>query len=394
MTSQLSNRFQKILILDEGWPQTLPFLVALKSVGFDITLADPTVENSSILSPYRRKIQTPYPDDITYPLFIEKILIQEEFHLIIPTSERIMPVLWPMESKFSNRVYPLLNGEQQRAVTDRLVMYKIAALAGLTIPSLKVLGDKKDLEISISTLGFPLVLRGRQGLGGMQVKIVENTHEAYAAFEKLSLQSQGLPFAQEYILGDRYLIGGLCESGKVLSLFSQKTLEAFPKPINPSIRVLSFRDERLEYDFKSLIRALNWNGMACAEFIYHNKNYYFLEMNPRPWAAITAAKSCGIDLLEAYANFLAGRKIQFDKPFIADKEIILFPAFLVARSSKGHKHKLLIHPIQTFKCLAGGPWQEKYLMLYYLMSFFQWLKQSLKHKLIKLLAFSFQKKKI
>lgn len=381
---KITQRNLKILVLDEGFPQNLLLLAALKSNSFDITLAEPLLEDSYFLQFYRKKIPTSYPELPEYGLLIKQLLEQENYDLILPNSENIMPVLWGLDSQLTAYLYPALNPSQRALITDRLTMYQAASDAGLKIIDFHIVNTVADLEAAFALLGFPLVLRGRQGLGGSQVVIVNNASEAHKALELVSEKSNGAPFVQRYVDGYRCLIGGICESGNVLTFFSQKTMESFPGPTGPSIRICSIQDEKLEHYFKLLIKALHWNGIACAEFICDaNNDYFFLEMNPRPWAAISAAKSCGLDMIKAYTNFLAGIKEPLEQSFIEGKEVILFPAFFMAKASAGQTHTLLLHPIQAMKCLMGAPWRETRLMMYYFVNFYQWLQHGVKNKLVK-----------
>ena len=382
---KITQRNLKILVLDEGFPQNLLFLAALKATGFDITLAESLLEDSYFLQAYRKKIPTSHPALPVYRLQVEQLVTQGNFDLIVVNSENIIPTVFSLDAHLSTPTYPTLTDWQCTLITDRLSMYQVADTAGLNVIDYHILECVSDLEIACTTFGFPLVIRGRQGLAGLQVVIVNNAQEALKAYELLSTKSHGSPFAQRYALGQRCLIGGICDSGKVLTFFSQKTVETFPGPTGPSIRICSFHDDKLEQYFKALMRALNWNGIACAEFICTaNNDYFFLEMNPRPWAAISAAKSCGLDMIKAYANFLAGKKEPLEQSFIEGKEVILFPAFFMAKASAGQTHTLLLHPIQTIQCLLGAPWRETRLIMYYFVNFYQWLQHGVKNKLVKL----------
>lgn len=377
----------KILVLDEGFPQTFLLLAALKSAGFDVILAELLFfEDSLLLQYYRKRTVTPDPRTPEYKLFLEQLIKEDWFDLIIANSEGLMPALWELDLKHTSQVYPCLNQLQRSVITDRVTMYQLASSAGLKVINFCILNEAADLKDAFTSLGFPLVMRGRQGFGGSQVLIVNNPSEAHEALTLLTSKSHGTPFAQQYISGYRCLIGGLCESGKVLTFFSQKTLESFPELTGPSIRICSIRDAKLEHYFKALMQALNWDGIACAEFICDgNQEYFFLEVNPRPWAAISASKLCGLDMVKSYADFLAGRKENLNQHFVANKEVILFPAFFSAKATSGQVPTLLLHPIQTMKCLWGAPWREKRLMAYYFVCLCRWLKQGMKRKLTKLL---------
>src|SRR5436309_3559890 len=52
---------------------------------------------------------------------------------------------------------------------------------------------------------------------------------------------------------------------------------------------------------------LRWTGLASADFIRRGcGSYAFLEVNPRPWGSIAAARSAGVDLFTPFAELLVG----------------------------------------------------------------------------------------
>jgi biotin carboxylase len=114
---------------------------------------------------------------------------------------------------------------------------------------------------------------------------------------------------------------------------------------------------------ENLFRELGWSGLACAEFIRNEQGeYYFLEMNPRPWAAIQAAHVCGVPLLRSFASYLLGKEIPPQKDFKENKEICLFPQYFIHMINKdGHFN--LKYFFYYLKCLAVAPWLHPRLLL-------------------------------
>jgi len=111
------------------------------------------------------------------------------------------------------------------------------------------------------------VLRGTQGLGGEQVRIVRDRSQLLEAYSALHARSPEPPFAQEFIVGTRTVVGALLDRGSTLRAFAQRSLETHPAPTGPSIRSRSMKDATLFEHAEKLFAALEWDGLALAEFI-------------------------------------------------------------------------------------------------------------------------------
>lgn len=354
---------KKILVLDREWAQTGYLVVDLARAGFDVTLASGHVNEPWGLGRYCRLITA--PRGIDDPAFIEKLLREEQTDIVFPVAETIQQIIWSLPAELTTKVYPATSDQQRLLLGDRRAMYSFIAGCGVPVPQLIQLGDEADLERAIAQLGLPIVLRGTQGLAGDQVRVVQDLAAARESYAYLREQSPAPPFAQEFVKGQRYLIGGLFDRGQTLRWFSQTTLEA-SSTTGPSLRVRSVRDERLTNYAKKLFAAFGWSGLACAEFMRGaDGDYRFLEINPRPWAAIQAATQCGVPLMKMFAEHLAGREPPPQADFAADVDVTLFPAFINDRlgSGKGIRANELRYHLQSLK---AAPWGHLGLMLHYL----------------------------
>ena len=353
----------KILVLDREWAQTGYLVVDLARAGFDVTLASGHVHEPWGLGRYCRLITA--PRGIDDPVFIEKLLREEKADIVFPVAETIQQIVWSLPPELTTKVFPPTTAQQRHLLSDRRAMYSFIEGCGVPVPRLIQLGNGADLEQAIDELGLPLVLRGTQGLAGDQVRVVQDLGAARESYAYLREQSPAPPFAQQFVQGQRYLIGGLFDRGKTLRWFSQTTLEA-SSTTGPSLRVRSVRDERLTEYAKTLFAAFGWSGLACAEFMRGaDGDYRFLEINPRPWAAIQAATQCGVPLMKMFAEYLMGREPIPQKEFKANVDVTLFPAFINDRlgSGKGIRRSDLGYHIQSLK---AAPWGRPGLMLHYL----------------------------
>jgi len=364
----LKSKKMKIIILDQGWPQTANLIMHLSRAGLEVVRVAAGPFDRIGLGHYCRNISLPdYRVDANC---LKSILDSEKADLVLPLCEDYLMTLWALPEADTKNVFPEMNYLQKSVLTDRLKMYELATSVGVTVPDCLLIDEKSALEGAADKFGFPFVLRGTQGLCGAQVKVVRNPLDASEAYHSLIEQSPGTPFAQPFIHGTRHLIGGLFSEGEMLQWFSQKTLEASSPPTGPSIRVKSVRNETLTGYARSLFKELNWNGLACAEFILgDDNNFYFMEINPRPWAAIQAAHVCGVPLLQYFVDYLLGKEIPPRKEFLNNKEICLFPQFFCHRVSNLRFESL--RDINYYSnCLLYSPWKHPFLYFHYLRTIF------------------------
>lgn len=354
----------KVMLFDPGWPQTGYLMICLRDAGFDVVRAAKGPFDRQGLGEYCSNIHI--PDDCDNAEYLTQVIRENPVDLVIPLSEEYLMMLWDQPADIAEKVFPRITPLQRQALSHRPSMYELAQRAGVPIPPSVEVVSEASLAAVGRQLGFPFVLRGTQGLGGTQVKIVHDEQQAVDAYRLLQTLSPGLPFAQQYIEGRRCLIGGLFDQGHLIQWFSQTTLESFSPPTGPSVRVMSIRDAALAEYARNLFRELGWTGLACAEFMQtRDGRFVFLEVNPRPWAAIQAAHVCGVPLMRSFTRFLAGTKT-FTQPDFPDKKVVcLFPQYFIYRMNTDGRLSWRYWR-EYLRCLAIAPWGHPRLMLHYL----------------------------
>lgn len=348
----------KILVLDSGMNQTAYLLAELARAGHQCTIAAPRLPDPQGIGRYAREIEMPPIDAPALRGFLESLLASETFDVVLPTIEPLQQLVWSLPPALSSRVFPAATPRQQALIEDRRELYAFVSALGVPVPQDRPIGGEAQLQAVLDELGLPCVLRGTQGVAGEQVKICNDVAQAMLAYRQLLGLSPEPPFAQQYLEGSRSLIGGLFSKGRMLQYFSQTTIEACPAPAGPSVRVRSLRDPVLTDYARTIFEAFAWDGLACAEFIQLGRgDYRFLEINPRPWAAIHASHFCGVPLLSDFVGFLEGRTPPPQRDFADGIECTLFPAFFTARIRTGAFPRLADLPAYL-QSTRAAPWTE------------------------------------
>jgi hypothetical protein len=352
----------KLLVLDSAMNQTAFLLAELARAGVDTTIAAPRPPDPRGLGRYCREIESPAIDDPRMASFVEGLVRDGGFDRVLPTIEPLQQLAWSLPAELADRVFPSSVEWQRALIDDRRALYRFVSDLGFTVPRDTSIADADSLQHALDLLGLPIVLRGTQGVAGEQVKVCRDLSQAREAYQLLLERSPEPPFAQEYLDGRRCLFGGLFRQGEMLKWFSQTTIEACPAPAGPSVRVRSLRDPALTEQAEAIFKAFKWDGLACAEFIQLAPgDYRFLEINPRPWAAIQAAHYCGMPLLTFFVDYLLGRPVAAGGTFAADVECTLFPAFFTARI-RNHQFPRLRDFGAYMQALRAAPWSEPPLL--------------------------------
>src|SRR5207248_2540488 len=116
-----------------------------------------------------------------------------------------------------------------------------------------------------------------------------------------------------------------------LRIYAGEKLELYPPRVGPAIRIRSDDHDALVAIGRRVLGELRWTGLASADFIRRpDGSYVLLEVNPRPWGSLAAARAAGVDLLTAFGALLAGEIPTADLAFARDRECMIFPRYLLA----------------------------------------------------------------
>jgi len=217
-----------------------------------------------------------------------------------------------------------------KRLEDKVEAKRIAKKLGLPIlpASDSSIKTKNDLFKWAMKIRPPFILKARRGGGGIGIRVI-NGEISFGEIFTISLGikrqmamafsdtdfflEKYLPEAKHIefqILGDGQNFLHLGERECTIQRRFQKLLEESPSPFLDEKK----RKEMGEWAIK-LARELKYQGVGTVEFLIdQNKNYYFLEINPRLQVEhpVTEAVT-GIDLVEQQIRVARGEKISFSQ---------------------------------------------------------------------------------
>jgi hypothetical protein len=333
MASQCAGsglRGRRVVLLDEGWAQTIDLAVGLENAGHRVTVL--TASGGTACYRYRTMqwlsgptLQS--PDLIPY---LDQLMIATPFDHVLPLTEAAMIRLWDANPSWASRITPAAAGWQRRLLRDKYALSEHLAALGVDVPRHRRLSLDASPAALARELGLPLVVKGATGAGGTRVRIVETVAELARAMQRAS-SIGGAWGVQEFVDGPTLLFGGVFHDGRPLRIFAGEKLEQYPRRTGPAIRMRSLADPALLELGTRILGELRWTGFASADFIRRSDGRYsFLEVNPRLWGSAGAARSAGVDLFTPFAAMLAGELPAPDLAFATQQDVRIFPRYLLS----------------------------------------------------------------
>ena len=329
-----------MLIVDEGWGQTLALASSLEDSGLAVTVL--TADGGH--ARYRRRsVQWASVPPIASADFLPHLerWMATPFDHVLPLTEDAMWRLVDARPAWAARIFPCIDDRQRALLRDKHVLVEHLATLGFAVPRHHRLTASLDLDAVVRDLGLPLVIKGATGVAGSRVRIVES-RPTLAAVVSRARALGGEWIAQEYVPGPTCLVGGLFLDGEPLRLYAAEKLEQHPPRTGPAIRLRSDDHAALLDAGVRVFRELRWTGFASADLIRDaDGRHLMLEVNPRLWGSVAGATAAGVDLFAPFAELLAGRVPAPDLGFAADRDCRIFPRYLMSpsyRSARGAVH--------------------------------------------------------
>jgi predicted ATP-grasp superfamily ATP-dependent carboligase len=320
----------RVLLVEEGWNQTLYLARALEEAGHDVTVV---TANGSTASYRRRTVHWSSVPPVASARFVEeldRLMAERPFDHVLPLTEAAMQRLWDASPPWSDRIFPATAGWQRRLLRDKHLLLEYMAARGVEVPRQRRIDAAFDPGEAAREIGLPAVVKEAGGVAGTRVCVVETRPELERAVAR-ARELGGAWVVQEYVAGSTYLFGGVFHEGRALRVYAAEKLELHPPRTGPAIRLRSDDHAALVGLGCRVLHELQWTGLASLDCIRRpDGRHVLLEVNPRPWGSIGAATSAGVELFAPFAALLAGAVPRADLAFAANREYMVFPRYLLS----------------------------------------------------------------
>ena len=306
----------KILLTDCWTRKTLSALRSLGKSGYEVYLITHTYLSPAIWSKYATKhFLFPFPEDdpVSYRIKLLNLIKSEDFSCIFPMDEASTQII--LENRNEIELYTKLalsDSTSFNVANDKWETICLAKTIGIPIPKSFLPIEVSETQDAINQLGFPLILKARNGSGSRGVKRIISQKEFDKYYPKLKMK-YGNPIMQECIpwRGQGVGVGILANQGISLLHFSYKRIREFPVKGGPSTLRESTHQEDIIQFSQSILKKLNWEGVAMIEFKTDPRDGIpkLMEINPRFWGSLQLAQVSGINFPEALFKLIREEKI-------------------------------------------------------------------------------------
>jgi predicted ATP-grasp superfamily ATP-dependent carboligase len=324
-TSSAEPGTRVAIVTDGMWRKSLSAVRALGKAGFRVHVLGDSWLTVGFWSRFTAA-RVLAPDAKENPAGFAQVLFNRLESL---AAKGIKPVLLLMEEESLR--YVVNQRETLRAYADFLVAepaalevcadkgatMALAARLGIPHPRTAIAESAKDLlELAAAFPPSEFVVKPLRGLGSHGVRYNPTFDitgaEAYWRSFGPALVQERVP-AEGDAIGVSLLFGA---DGACLAHFCHRRLEQYPNSGGPSTDRVGIDHPELLEKSLTLMRALNWKGVAMVEWKVDPRDgtARLMEINPRFWGSLELAIRSGVDFPVLYAEAARGHAVPCSQP--------------------------------------------------------------------------------
>ncbi|NIA11170.1 MAG: ATP-grasp domain-containing protein [Nitrospiraceae bacterium] len=282
-------------------------LAAVRSLGkhgVKVVTADERRISTSFFSRYSSS-HFVYPSYKSSPIafvnFIKHYIQKNNIEVLMPISEETY-VISKYKDTFDNMVHlPVPDYDKIAKANNKRYLINFADEMMIKVPQTYAIDDINDLKRVVKNVEYPVVIKMVEGRGSAGLRYVHSEKELLTEYKKVikmfSLNSSNFPLIQEYIPGTGYGVSMLFNQGDPRAIFTHKRIREYPVTGGPSTARMSVRHAKMEKYATTLLKELEWHGVAMVEFKLdeRTKEPVLMEINPRFWGSLNQAICAGVD---------------------------------------------------------------------------------------------------
>jgi len=262
----------EVFITDGHWRKSLAAVRALGKKGIKVTVGESTRLTTAAFSRYCHRAVV-YPSPLLRPAefvdYLRKELSRHPYQMLLPMEDETMDLISKHHSEFSSLTYvPVVSFDKLDFARRKDKILQLAKSNGIPIPKTWFIKDITQLNELKDTLPYPLVIKPKISSGAVGIAYPENPVEL---IEQYLLIHKHFPFPviQELIPREGPGYGAsflLDEKGQVKASFVHKRLREYPVTGGASTLRESARHDDIRDMSLTLLKKLDWFGVAMVEF--------------------------------------------------------------------------------------------------------------------------------
>lgn len=307
-----------VFITDGHWRKTLAAARALGSEGIRVAVGESTRLATTFFSKncFRAVV---YPSPLFKPAefitYLLRELTRHKYQMLLPMEDQTLCLIAEYHSEFSRWAYlPIPSLAKLQVALNKGNVLEIAEKIGIPIPQTWHVDDISQLKDLKQRLPYPVVIKPKQSAGAIGVSYPSNPAELMEHY--LAVHERfPFPLIQERIpsqgagYGASFLID---EKGSVKASFVHKRLREYPVTGGASTLRESVRQDDVRDLAHTLLKALNWFGVAMVEFKMDPRDGIpkLMEINPRFWGSLALPIAAGVNFPYLLYRMSRGEKFK------------------------------------------------------------------------------------
>ncbi len=293
----------QVFITDGHWRKTLAAVRALGEKGISVSVGESTRLATACFSKYCGRTVV-YPSPLQSPSkfisFIKKELSRHTYQMLLPMEDETLGLIAKHHTEFAHLTYlPMVSFDKLEFARSKDKILQLAAGLGIPVPRTWYIEDISRINELKHCLPYPVVIKPRMSSGAVGISYPKNpaelTHQYLSVHQRFPY-----PLIQELIpiegpgYGASFLLD---ENHQVKASFVHKRLREYPvtggaSTLRESVRYDDIRDMAI-----SLLKALDWFGVAMVEFKLDPRDGVpkLMEINPRFWGSLSLAVHAGVN---------------------------------------------------------------------------------------------------
>ena len=224
------------------------------------------------------------------------------------------------------------NSKHIKMMGNKIEAKKVMEDIGVpTIPGINDIKENKNINNFIKKNGLPVIIKAASGGGGKGMRVVYKEEEinnniiAAKAESKKSFNDDTV-YIEKFLTSPKHIEIQIVSDGKgnVISLGERdcSIQRKHQKIVEESPSTVLSNDERNHINNLCIkaIKSLGYEGVGTLEFLYENKNFYFMEMNTRLQVEHPITEMItNVDLVKEQISIASGKTLKITQDEIKFK---------------------------------------------------------------------------
>lgn len=217
--------------------------------------------------------------------------------IVLPVDVETIRLISEYKDKFSNltSIAPIPDLESIDIANDKWLLSLWLNENNISHPSTILYKSDTNLDKTISSISFPVLIKPRDGYSGKGIKKFENAIEL-ENFYRGDLHSEKF-IVQSFIKGYDIDCSVLCSGGRILAHTIQKSLMFESYGFSSPSAIEFLNHDKIYNIVKKVVERFNWDGIVHIDLRYDqtDQQVKIIELNPRFWGSVSASMFAGVN---------------------------------------------------------------------------------------------------